>query len=171
MSGRTNSIHEERSTTTRTARTRLVLGSRLERLLHRSSRKAVRPSQIFVKRKKLRKRSKELLVSLAAGSHLFPFRTESLSPPAPMVLRLMPRESRSMPTQTTSPCHDTVARAFCFWRPPKKNNPSGTHTQTNPWNMSVLLPDFTCRIEESKKNENERVFGEASDRRFAKGRT
>ena len=40
-----------------------------------------------------------MLVSLAAGFHLFPFRTESLSLPALMVLGLMPRESKSMPTQ------------------------------------------------------------------------
>ena len=33
------------------------------------------------------------------GSHLFPFRTEPLSPSAPMVLELMLRESRSVPTQ------------------------------------------------------------------------
>ena len=49
--------------------------------------------------------SEEKLVSLASGFHLFPFRTESLSPPAPMVLGPKTRESRSMPTQynTTAP--------------------------------------------------------------------
>ena len=41
---------------------------------------------------------KELLVPLAAGIHLFPFRTESLSLPALMVLGQMSRESRSVPT-------------------------------------------------------------------------
>ena len=35
----------------------------------------------------------------SGGDHLFPFRTEKLSPPALMVLRLMPRESKSAPTQ------------------------------------------------------------------------
>ena len=30
---------------------------------------------------------KDILVVIAAGFHLFPFRTEKLSPPAPMVLR------------------------------------------------------------------------------------
>jgi hypothetical protein len=30
-------------------------------------------------------------VTMAAGIHLFPFRTEKLSPPAPMVLRGRPR--------------------------------------------------------------------------------
>jgi hypothetical protein len=29
----------------------------------------------------------EIRVTMAAGIHLFPFRTEKLSPPAPMVLR------------------------------------------------------------------------------------
>jgi hypothetical protein len=29
-------------------------------------------------------------VTMAAGIHLFPFRTEKLSPPAPMVLRGLP---------------------------------------------------------------------------------
>lgn len=42
---------------------------------------------------------KVLLVPIAMGSHLFPFRTEPLSPSAPMVLELMLRESRSVPTQ------------------------------------------------------------------------
>ena len=31
-----------------------------------------------------------LRVTMAAGIHLFPFRTEKLSPPAPMVLRGLP---------------------------------------------------------------------------------
>ena len=45
-------------------------------------------------------RSKQRHVGVFSGGvHLFPFRTESLSLPALMVLRLMPRESRSMPTQ------------------------------------------------------------------------
>gem|GEM_PF-4376453 len=47
----------------------------------------------------LQKSDKELLALLAVGSHFFPFRTESLSPPALMVLRLMPWESKSVPTQ------------------------------------------------------------------------
>ena len=37
------------------------------------------------------------LVAIAAGLHLFPSRTEKLSPPAPMVLPLVGRESRSPP--------------------------------------------------------------------------
>ena len=39
---------------------------------------------------------KDLKVVIATGFHLFPFRTEKLSPSAPMVLRK--RESRSPPT-------------------------------------------------------------------------
>lgn len=39
----------------------------------------------------------ELKVAIAAGFHLFPFRTEKLSPPAPMVLQFL-WESRSLPT-------------------------------------------------------------------------
>lgn len=35
-------------------------------------------------------RSFLLRVTMAAGIHLFPFRTEKLSPPAPMVLRGLP---------------------------------------------------------------------------------
>ncbi len=32
---------------------------------------------------------KDLKVTIAAGFHLFPFRTEKLSPPAPMVLLIV----------------------------------------------------------------------------------
>src|SRR5277367_7123740 len=37
------------------------------------------------------------LVALPEGPHPIPFRTRSLSPPGPMVLRLKARESRSLP--------------------------------------------------------------------------
>src|SRR5437016_12495773 len=37
------------------------------------------------------------LVVLAGEFHPIPFRTRPLKPPAPMVLRLKPRESRSLP--------------------------------------------------------------------------
>ena len=37
------------------------------------------------------------LVALPEGPHPIPFRTRSLSPPGPMVLRLKARESRSPP--------------------------------------------------------------------------
>ena len=37
------------------------------------------------------------LVVLAEEFHPIPFRTRPLKPPAPMVLRLKPRESRSLP--------------------------------------------------------------------------
>jgi hypothetical protein len=36
----------------------------------------------------------EIKVAIAAGHHLFPFRTEKLSPPAPMVLRKSGRVGR-----------------------------------------------------------------------------
>ena len=39
------------------------------------------------------------LVVLAGEFHPIPFRTRPLKPPAPMVLRLKPRESRSLPGQ------------------------------------------------------------------------
>lgn len=51
------------------------------------------------KEKRLASLTKETLVPIAMGSHLFPFRTESLSPSALMVLELMLRESKSVPTQ------------------------------------------------------------------------
>ena len=38
-----------------------------------------------------------VLVALAAGKHPFPFRTRQLRPPAPMVVRHQPCESRSPP--------------------------------------------------------------------------
>ena len=37
------------------------------------------------KKNKVRK----ILVIMAEGSHLYPFRTQKLSPPAPMVLRIL----------------------------------------------------------------------------------
>ena len=46
----------------------------------------------------------------AAGFHLFPFRTEKLSPPAPMVLRQ--RESRSPPFFSWSPPHNAAGDFF-----------------------------------------------------------
>ena len=47
----------------------------------------------------VRKQSIRKVGAYSGGDHLFPFRTEKLSPPALMVLRLMPRESKSAPTQ------------------------------------------------------------------------
>ena len=45
------------------------------------------------------KRYQRNVGAFGGGVHLFPFRTEQLSPPAPMVLGQMSRESRSVPTQ------------------------------------------------------------------------
>ena len=50
----------------------------------------------YFKTLKLKKSVKDLKVAIATGFHLFPFRTEKLSPLAPMVLHLW--ESRSPPT-------------------------------------------------------------------------
>ena len=68
---------------------------------------------VIVNKKNVRKH-KELLVPIATGVHLFPFRTESLSPSALMVLRLMPRESKSAPTQTSQPSRFNPAGLFLF---------------------------------------------------------
>ena len=75
------------------------------------------PPKSFVMKKKDGKSAvQEMLVPLAIGSHLFPFRTESLSLSALMVLGSMPRESKSVPTQYNSPCLLTKARGFLFPR-------------------------------------------------------
>ena len=57
---------------------------------------------------------------MAGGPHLIPFRTQSLSPLAPMVLRLKAWESRSLPgpqsPDTASPCRHlsfTTTAAAC----------------------------------------------------------
>ena len=36
-----------------------------------------------------KQKKKEILVIMAEGSHLYPFRTQKLSPPAPMVLHIL----------------------------------------------------------------------------------
>ena len=57
-------------------------------------------------------RSKELMVAIARVFHLLPFRTEKLSPVAPMVLRLW--ESRSLPINITK-SHEVKFMALFFW--------------------------------------------------------
>ena len=54
--------------------------------------------------------------AIAAGFHLFPFRTEKLSPPAPMVLPAR-RESRSPPSffEREPPCKDVARGLLVFW--------------------------------------------------------
>ena len=49
-------------------------------------------------------------VVIASGFHLFPFRTEKLSPTAPMVLRK--RESRSPPPFTECPLEQSGGHFF-----------------------------------------------------------
>ena len=53
------------------------------------------------------------LVVLAGEFHPIPFRTRPLKPPAPMVLRLKPRESRSLPV---------LPRTASWKRRPRKRN-------------------------------------------------
>ena len=64
----------------------------------------------------------EILVPIAAGPHLFPFRTESLSPPAPMVLKLLLRESRSVPIQYFCAPRPHGPGRFFFARTTKKES-------------------------------------------------
>ena len=58
-----------------------------------------------------------MLVPLAAGFHLFPFRTESLSLPALMVLGMNTRESKSVPTQYNRirPCRSPSDQGLAFF--------------------------------------------------------
>ena len=53
------------------------------------------------------------LVAIAAGIHLFPSRTEKLSPPAPMVLPLVGRESRSPPLSAPPEPQGSGGAFFC----------------------------------------------------------
>ena len=56
---------------------------------------------------------KDIKVAIASGFHLFPFRTEKLSPTAPMVL---PRwESRSLPFLKRVPFWRNLERDFCVF--------------------------------------------------------
>ena len=52
-------------------------------------------------------------VAIAAGLHLFPSRTEKLSPPAPMVLPLVGRESRSPPLSAPPEPQGSGRAFFC----------------------------------------------------------
>src|SRR6185437_12703274 len=51
------------------------------------------------------------LVVLAEEFHPIPFRTRPLKPPAPMVLRLKPRESRSLPVLPRTPANHLAREA------------------------------------------------------------
>ena len=57
----------------------------------------------------------DITVVTAAGPHLFPFRTEPLSPPAPMILPAR-RESRSPPFFYPCPPHAVTACGGLFLR-------------------------------------------------------
>ena len=62
-----------------------------------------------------RTRSKEQMVAIARVFHLFPFRTEKLSPVAPMVLRLW--ESRSLPTNINRVMSRDIHGSFFLDKP------------------------------------------------------
>ncbi len=62
-------------------------------------------------------RWRSLLVAMARGTHLYPFRTEKLSPSAPMVLPLRGWESRSLPAfiQLRRKARRTFPTGFFRW--------------------------------------------------------
>ena len=57
----------------------------------------------------------DIQVAIVAGFHLFPFRTEKLSPSTPMVLRKW--ESRSLPSFRRAE-ESILGSPFILWRPP-----------------------------------------------------
>ena len=60
----------------------------------------------------IKNEDKEIQVAIASGFHLFPFRTEKLSPTAPMVL---PRwESRSLPFWRETRFRNEAGLFFCL---------------------------------------------------------
>ena len=62
------------------------------------------------------------LVVLAEEFHPIPFRTRPLKPPAPMVLRLKPRESRSLPgLPRTFVTTDQTTRHHTYEEPRERN--------------------------------------------------
>ena len=83
---------------------------------------------------------------IAPGFHLFPFRTEKLSPAAPMVLRK--RESRSPPPLPEVPSTHTVRKGLRFFprfsRPPRIYRTSRpSRLQYSPWSDERLLVQQT----------------------------
>ena len=80
-------------------------------------------------------------MTIASGFHLFPFRTEKLSPIAPMVLQLW--ESRSSPTLIKSPSGNWGASLF--YTPPIQSGvmtpqppQGGANTLSSKWNLSCF---------------------------------
>ena len=65
------------------------------------------------------------LVALPEGPHPIPFRTRSLSPPGPMVLRLKARESRSLPGLPRG-CEPDPSLANTFRPAPRRAAPDDT---------------------------------------------
>ena len=86
---------------------------------------------------------KDMLVPLAMGSHLFPFRTESLSPSALMVLRLMPRESKSVPTQTTRALFLIGTGLFLFLIPGAWAKPDAVALTRQFFKLGIIVGNTT----------------------------
>ena len=78
------------------------------------------------------------LVALPGGPHPIPFRTRSLSPPGPMVLRLKARESRSPPALLTLIHIDE--------RAPKITNPSLTTNTRAGWSSPVARQAHNLKV-------------------------
>ena len=58
---------------------------------------------------------KDIQVVIVAGFHLFPFRTEKLSPPAPMVLHTRGRVGSRRFLKCEKPLHLKDVEAFSFY--------------------------------------------------------
>ena len=92
------------------------------------------------------RQKKSIQVAMAAGIHLFPFRTEKLSPPAPMVLG--DRESRWPPSYWSRPIN-LIGRLF-FCRRCRRRRIPGTGLHPCLWyavpselgNKSCRMPHF-----------------------------
>ena len=67
------------------------------------------------------------LVAMPGGPHPIPFRTRSLSPPGPMVLRLKARESRSPPGLHEARMHAYVQRTLNHNDGFGRDVPAATH--------------------------------------------
>ena len=80
------------------------------------------------------KRYQRVVGAFGGGVHLFPFRTEQLSPPAPMVLGQMSRESRSVPTQINKMprCLRTAGHSCLVVSPTLSHQQHLAHTQQTP---------------------------------------
>ena len=86
---------------------------------------------------------RRIQVAMAAGIHLFPFRTEKLSPPAPMVLG--DRESRWPPSYWSRPIN-LIGRLF-FCRRCRRRRIPGTGLHPCLWHaVPSELGNKSCRM-------------------------